>query len=161
MDAKIGALARDEVSAESQWDLTGLYSSDADWNAELTALEGEIKIYAPFAGTLGESALKLKACLEFDMNFSRQLEKLHTFAHLKNDEDKTNSLYQGNYEKVMMLVNEASKAASFIRSEIMSIPEDRMGRFLTEKELEFYWFLKRLPGNVGRYFLMYLPRHLD
>ena len=96
MDAKIGALARDEVSAESQWDLTGLYSSDADWNAELTALEGEIKIYASFAGTLGESALKLKACLEFDMNFSRQLEKLHTFAHLKNDEDKTNSLYQGN-----------------------------------------------------------------
>ena len=140
MDAKIGTLARDEVSAESQWDLTGLYSSDADWNAELTALEGEIKIYASFAGTLGESALKLKACLEFDMNFSRQLEKLHTFAHLKNDEDKTNSLYQGNYEKVMMLVNEASKASSFMRSEIMSIPEDMMRRFLTKKELEFYWF---------------------
>ena len=140
MDAKIGTLARDEVSAESQWDLTGLYSSDADWNAELTALEGEIKIYASFAGTLGESALKLKACLEFDMNFSRQLEKLHTFAHLKNDEDKTNSLYQGNYEKVMMLVNEANKASSFMRSEIMSIPEDMMRRFLTKKELEFYWF---------------------
>ena len=140
MDAKIGTLARDEVSAESQWDLTGLYSSDADWNAELTALEAEIKIYASFAGTLGESALKLKACLEFDMNFSRQLEKLHTFAHLKNDEDKTNSLYQGNYEKVMMLVNEASKASSFMRSEIMSIPKDMMRRFLTEKELEFYRF---------------------
>ena len=140
MDAKIGTLARDEVSAASQWDLTGLYSSDADWNTELTALEGEIKIYASFAGTLGESALKLKACLEFDMNFSRQLEKLHTFAHLKNDEDKTNSLYQGNYEKVMMLVNEASKASSFMRSEIMSIPEDMMRRFLTEKELVFYRF---------------------
>ena len=106
----------------------------------MTALEGEIKIYASFAGTLGESALKLKACLEFDMNFSRQLEKLHTFAHLKNDEDKTNSLYQGNYEKVMMLVNEASKASSFMRSEIMSIPKDMMRRFLTEKELVFYRF---------------------
>ena len=140
MDAKTGTLTRDEVSVESQWDLAGLYSSDVDWNRELTELEAEIKIYASFVGTLGESALKLKACLEFDMNFSRQLEKLHTFAHLKNDEDKTNSLYQGNYEKVMMLVNEASKAASFMRSEIMSIPEDRMGGFLTEKELEFYRF---------------------
>ena len=98
MDAKTGNLARDEVPVESQWDLAGLYSSDDDWNAELTALEGEIEIYASFAGTLGESSLKLKACLEFDMNFSRKLEKLHTFAHLKNDEDKTNSLYQGNYE---------------------------------------------------------------
>ena len=140
MDAKTGTLARDEVSVESQWDLAGLYSSDVDWSTELTALEAEIKTYASFVGTLAESASKLKACLEFDMNFSRQLEKLHTFAHLKNDEDKTNSLYQGNYEKVMMLVNEASKASSFILSEIMSIPEDRMRGFLAEKELEFYRF---------------------
>ena len=140
MDAKAGPLARDEVSVESQWDLTGLYSFDDVWNTELAELEAEIKKYASFAGTLGESALKLKACLEFDMNFSRQLEKLYTFAHLKNDEDKTSTLYQGNFEKVMMLVNEASRASSFIRSEIMSISDDMMRKFLTDKELEFYRF---------------------
>ena len=59
MDAKTGTLTRDEVSVESQWDLAGLYSSDVDWNAELTELEAEIKKYASFVGTLGESALKL------------------------------------------------------------------------------------------------------
>ena len=48
MDAKIGTLTRDEVSVESQWDLTGLYSSDVDWNAELTELEAEKKKYASF-----------------------------------------------------------------------------------------------------------------
>jgi oligoendopeptidase F len=138
MDARTENPARDEVPVESQWDLAGLYSSDVDWNSELVELEAELKKYASFAGTLGESALKLKACLEFDMNFSRQLEKLYTFAHLKNDEDKTNNIYQENFEKVMMLVNEASKASSFIRSEIMSIPEDSMRGFLDEKELEFY-----------------------
>ncbi len=140
MDAKIGTPARDEVSVESQWDLTGLYSSVDDWNSDLAELEADIKGFAFFVGTLGESALKLKACLEFDMNFSRKLEKLYTFAHLKNDEDKTNSLHQGNYEKGMRLVNEASKASSFIRSEIMSIPEDRMQTFLADKDLEFYRF---------------------
>ncbi len=140
MDAKAGTLARDEVTVESQWDLTGLYSSDDVWNTELTELEAGINEYASFAGTLAESALKLKACLEFDMNLSRKLEKLYTFAHLKNDEDKTNSLYQGNYEKVMRLVNEASRASSFIRSEIMSIPDDKISAFLADKELEFYRF---------------------
>ena len=140
MDAQSGTMERGEVSIESQWDLTGLYSLDDVWNSELTELEAEIEKYASFAGTLGESALKLKACLEFDMNFSRQLEKLYTFAHLKNDEDKTSTLYQGNFEKVMMLVNEASRASSFIRSEIMSISDDMMRKFLTDKELEFYWF---------------------
>ena len=140
MDAKLGTLVRSEVDVESQWDLTGLYSSDDVWNTELTELEAEIKKYASFAGTLGESVLRLKACLEFDMNFSRQLEKLYTFAHLKNDEDKTNSLYQGNFEKVMMLVNDASRASSFIQSEIMLIPDEMMQTFLSDKELEFYRF---------------------
>ena len=140
MDARTENPARDEVPVGSQWDLAGLYSSDVDWNSELVELEAELKKYASFAGTLGGSALKLKACLEFDMNFSRQLEKLYTFAHLKNDEDKTNNLYQENFEKVMMLVNEASKASSFIRSEIMSIPEDSMRGFLDEKELAFYQY---------------------
>ena len=140
MDARTENPTRDEVSVESQWDLSGMYSSPADWKIELAELEAEIKKYASFIGTLAESALKLKACLEFDMNFSRQLEKLYTFAHLKNDEDKTNNLYQENFEKVMMLVNEASKASSFIRSEIMSIPEDLMNGFLAEKDLEFYQY---------------------
>ena len=140
MDAKTGTLTRNEVSVESQWDLTGLYSCDEDWTAELAELEAEVGNYASFAGTLGDSALKLKACLEFDMNFSRRLEKLYTFSHLKNDEDKTNSVYQGNFEKIMMLVSEASKASSFIQSEIMSIPEDRMREYLDHKELEFYRF---------------------
>jgi oligoendopeptidase F len=140
MDAKTESPTRDEVSAESQWDLTGLYSFDDVWNAELTKLEAEIEKYASFSGTLGESALKLKECLEFEMKFSRKLEKLYTYSHLKNDEDKTNSLYQGNFEKVMMLVNEASRASSFIQSEIMSIPAETMQEFLADKELEFYRF---------------------
>ena len=140
MDAKAGTLTRDEVAVESQWDLTGLYSSDDVWASELVEFEAGLEKYASFAGTLAESALKLKACLEFDMNFSRQLEKLYTFAHLKNDEDKTNSFHQGNFEKVMRLVNEASRASSFIRSEIMSIPDDKISAFLADKELEFYWF---------------------
>ena len=140
MDAKTGTLTRDEVTVESQWDLTGLYSSDDVWNTELTELEADVSKYASFVGTLGQSALSLKACLEFDMNFSRKLEKLYTFAHLKNDEDKTNSLYQGNFEKAMRLVNEAGTASSFIRSEIMSIPDDQVSAFLADKELEFYRF---------------------
>ena len=140
MDAQSGTIVRSEVSIESQWDLTGLYSLDDVWSTELAELEAEVEKYASFAGTLGESALKLKACLEFDMKFSRQLEKLYTFAHLKNDEDKTSTLYQANFEKVMMLVNEASRASSFIRSEIMSIPDEMMHEFLTDKELEFYRF---------------------
>ena len=91
MDAKAGTLKRDEISEQSQWDLSGLYLSDKEWIRELKALESELTGYASFQGTLAQSSATLKACVEFDMNFSRKLEKLYTFAHLKNDEDKTNS----------------------------------------------------------------------
>ena len=138
MDAKAGTLTRDEIPENSQWDLSGLYSSNEEWDKNFEALEGDLSRYASFQGTLGESCLKLKECIEFDMNFSRKLEKLYTFAHLKNDEDKTNSFYQGNFEKAMRLLNEAGSASSFIRPEIMAIPQDQMARFLEEKEIEFY-----------------------
>ena len=74
------------------------------------------------------------------MNFSRKLEKVYTFAHLKNDEDKTNNFYQGNLEKAMRLLSESGSASSFIGPEIMSIPKEQMNQFLEEKEMEFYRF---------------------
>ena len=140
MDAKAGTLDRGEISEQSQWDLSELYSSNEEWNKDLEALEGDIPKYDSFRGTLSQSFVKLKKCLEFDMNFSRRLEKLYTFAHLKNDEDKTNSFYQGNFEKSMRLLNEAGRASSFIRPEIMAIPEEQIDQFLEEKEIEFYRF---------------------
>jgi len=140
MDAKAGTLTRDEISEQSQWDLSGLYSSNEAWDKEFEALESELPRYADFKGTLAESSAKLKACIEFDMGFSRKLEKLYTFAHLKNDEDKTNSFYQGNFEKAMRLLNEAGSASSFMRPEIMGISQDQMARFMEDKEIEFYRF---------------------
>lgn len=140
MDAKAGTLTRDEISEQSRWDLSGLYSSNDDWIKDFETLEEDLSKYVSYQGTLGQSFSQLKECLEFDMNFSRKLEKVYTFAHLKNDEDKTNNYYQGNFEKAMRLLSEAGSASSFIRPEIMSVPKEQMSQFLEEKEMEFYRF---------------------
>ena len=42
MDAKAGTLDRGEISEQSQWDLSGLYSSNEEWNKDLEALEGDV-----------------------------------------------------------------------------------------------------------------------
>ena len=140
MDAKTVALTRDEIPEQAQWDLSGLYSTNEDWDNDFTLLEADLPRYASFQGTLSQSFLKLKECIEFDMSFSRRIEKLYTFAHLKNDEDKTNSFHQKNFEKVMRLLNEAGSASSFMRPEIMDIPQEKMSGFLQEKEMAFYKF---------------------
>jgi len=140
MDAKVGTLTRDEIPEQSKWDLSGLYSTNEDWDKDLIALEADLSGYASFQGTLSQSFLKLRECIDFDMNFSRRIEKLYTFAHLKNDEDKTNNFYQNNFEKVMRLINEANSASSFIRPEIMEIPQEKMAEFIKEEGMEFYKF---------------------
>ena len=138
MEATIELITRESIPANDTWDLDGLYASGETWQADFKSLESQMQEYTSFQGTLGESAAKLKACLEFDMEFSRTLEKVHTFAHLRNDEDKTNNLHQGNYEKFSRLLTQYQQARSFINSEIMEIPEATMQGFLDHPELELY-----------------------
>jgi oligoendopeptidase F len=138
MEAIAELTTRDAIPANDTWDLDGLYPSAETWQADFQSLESQMQQYASFQGTLGESAEKLKACLEFDMAFSRTFEKVHTFAHLRNDEDKTNNLHQGNYETVTRLLTQYQQARSFINSEIMEIPEVTMQEFLDHPELELY-----------------------
>ncbi len=145
MDAKVELETRDEISEDSKWNLSGLYSVGDAWQEEFNALENDAKEYALHRGKLGTSAQALKACLEFDSTVSRKLDKLYTYAHLKNDEDKTNSFHQGNYERTVRLATQLSQAGSFIKSEIMAIPETVMNEFLQSQELEFFkYHLERI-----------------
>jgi oligoendopeptidase F len=138
MEATIELTIREAVPANDTWNLSGLYASEETWQADFQLLESRMHKYASFQGTLGDSAGNLRACLEFDMDFSRILEKVYTFAHLRNDEDKTNNLHQGNYEKITRLLTQYQQARSFINAEVMAIPEDTMQKFLGDPELELY-----------------------
>lgn len=130
MDAKVELAMRDEISEDSKWDLSGFYSAD-------DARRNEVKGYAAHQGRRGDWAAALKACLEFDLSVSRKLEKLYTYAHLKNDEDKTNNLHPEDFERIVRLATQITQARSFIQSEIMAVPETRMQDDLKDKELDF------------------------
>jgi len=138
MEATVELTTRDAIPAKDTWDLDGLYTSGETWRADVQSLESQMEEYAAFQGTLGESAQKLKACLEFDLAFSRTLEKVYTFAHLRNDEDKTHNTHQANYETVTRLLTQYQQARSFINAEIMDIPEATMQSFMDHPELELY-----------------------
>ncbi len=138
MDAITEPSTRDQLQEQDTWNLNGLYAAESDWQADCIALESQLQTYASFAGTLGESAARLKTCLEFDVQLSRTLEAVNTYAHLRNDEDKTHTGHQANYEKASQLLTRYQQARSFINSELMDIPEDTMRGFLNDPELEFF-----------------------
>lgn len=140
MDAKTGPVTRDSLPEDCTWDLDGLYPGNDEWEKDFKSLEEELERYAEFQNTLGKSAAALKACLEFDLKVSRKMEAVYTYAHLRNDEDKTNSPYQGAYDRTRSLLTRINSARSFINTELMEIPQETMDKFLTARELEEYGF---------------------
>jgi oligoendopeptidase F len=134
-------LLRKEVKKEDQWDLSPLYNSDDEWEKHFNEVDEKIKGYESYKGKLKESFEIFKKALDFDMDLSRQLDKLYTFAHLKNDEDKTNQNYSGMNEKALNLHSRISEVSSFLTPEIQSIPDDIINSFINEESISEYRFM--------------------
>ena len=114
--------ARRDVPVGDTWDLSSLFSSDAEWEQALAAWERRIPGFADFAGTLGVSADRLAECLEFDLALDREGDRLGTYAHLRASEDQSAAEAQrmtGRFQHVATL---AGEKASFLRPEILAIP---------------------------------------
>ena len=129
---------RHEVASEDKWDLSKLYSGDKDWEMDLIVLENMIPKISDFKGTLGESAVKLKDCLDFMRDLDMLVEKLGNYAHLRFNEDEGNSESQARFSRYMALATRAAAAASWKAPEIQAIPEDAMEGFLADETLSEY-----------------------
>src|SRR5690349_16128925 len=77
----------------------------------------------------------LSACLQFDASIDRMGERLAVYAFLKTAEDQGNSDYQRMKGRYQHVATKAAEASSFIRPEIMAIPEAKMKAFLEAREL--------------------------
>jgi oligoendopeptidase F len=129
---------RQDVAPGDKWDLSKLYTGEEAWEADLAAYEAQIPRIAAFKGTLGESAEKLKACLDFMRNLGILDEKLGTYGHLRLNEDEGDSEGQGRFARYMAAATRAAAASSWKAPEIQSIPEEAMNRFLADETLAEY-----------------------
>lgn len=136
---------RNEVKTEDCWDLSSLYENEAAWESDFAKLEGQIATFESYRGRLGESAEVLAEALHFDSDFDRTAERLGTYAFLKTTEDQTDSQFQAMKARFQNLAVRAGQAASFMRPEILAIPEQSMSDFLGQSALEpFQLQLERL-----------------
>ena len=127
---------RARVKPADTWDLSSLFKADAAWEAAFKKWEKQIPGYEKFRGHLADSAEMLAACLQFDASLDRTGERLGTYAYLKASEDQSNSDYQRMKGRYQHAATRAGEAASFIRPEIMAIPQAKMDQFLAARELD-------------------------
>src|SRR3954471_17024217 len=126
---------RSKVKTADTWNLGSLFKTDAEWETTFQKWESQVPGYAKFKGHLSDSAEMLAACMELDAALDRTGERLGVYAFLKTAEDQSNSDYQRMKGRYQHVATKASEAASFIRPEIMAIPQETIDRFLDAPEL--------------------------
>lgn len=130
---------RNEVPKELTWDLEDIYATDEDWEREFTEVKEMLPTLEKYRGKLGESAESLYKLLQFQDEITVKLGKLYTYAHMRYDEDTTNSFYQGLNDRAGQLLSIVSNASSFVTPELLAIPEEKIEEFLRDfPELKLY-----------------------
>ncbi|WP_373323100.1 oligoendopeptidase F [Alkalihalobacterium chitinilyticum] len=125
---------REEIAKELTWDLEAIFATDGDWETEFGRVNSDLPKLAQYKGKLGETAEQLYQALKQQDDISMRLHQLYTYAHMRYDQDTTNSFYQGLNDRAQGLAAKAGQTASFMTPEIMSIPEDTLNQFVEEHE---------------------------
>ena len=132
---------REEIEEKYTWDLTTIYKTDEDWYNELDSVSKEIEEIPNFKGKIVSSAKDLLKYLKFDEILTRRVYKLYYYAHLKHDQDTTNTTYQTMEGKISDLLQKQSELSSFVSPEMLSIKYEKILEYIKEeKELEEYAF---------------------
>ena len=130
---------RAEVPIDQTWDLTSIFATDAEWEAEFTALTAEIPKIAAFKGTLVQDSKTLLAAMQLADNISMRAGKLYVYTHLHEDTETSNPTYQAMASRAIGLLTSLSSTASYMNAEIMEADEATvMGYIQDEPELTIY-----------------------
>jgi oligoendopeptidase F len=123
---------RDEVPTELAWDLTTVYASDQDWEADYQAVSTQAQALQSFKGRVTENGEQLLATLESVFATTRRLEKVYVYASMKSDQDTGNQVYAALDARAGALAAEVQEAISFIEPEILAIESDKLDQLVKQ-----------------------------
>jgi oligoendopeptidase F len=129
---------RKDIPKDSTWDLKPLYSSAKKWEEDFASLDKLLKAANRLKGKLGDSPVNLKMAYEKLDQLSRTLEKVYVFAHLKSDEDLSNSKNTGTMNRVTAKFAEIQGATAWFVPEALALPDSKIKKYLKSEELSFY-----------------------
>jgi oligoendopeptidase F len=144
-----GPKKRSEVAEKDRWNVAALYGSPDVWLGELKAVQDSpSKPYWPkwdsFRGKLADSEL-LADFLRGYLSIDRTLSKLHTYAHLRHDEDVANDQSKHNYGLISALYHEFQLEASWFEPELLALSEEAFQKHLAHPKLKSYrTFLQKI-----------------
>ncbi|NEW06770.1 oligoendopeptidase F [Paenibacillus sp. SYP-B3998] len=124
---------RNEVPAQLTWNLDELFTSTEAWEAEIEALQADASLLDAYKGTLQTGASQLANCLEAQETLLARSALAATYARLRFSEDSSNPQNQANSARSGDFTSGIGASISFIRSEILALPEGTIEGYLKEE----------------------------
>ena len=139
---------RDEVALELTWRLEDIYDDEAKWEKELEKINELSDKMATYAGKLADSSKTLLEAMKTDEELNLYLDRVHGYAHMREDQDTANTKYQGMKQRVMSAYMNSAEKSAYLSPEVLSISDETLEKFYQEEpSLSRY---KRLIGEIRR-----------
>lgn len=137
--------ARSDVPVEYTWNTKDLYASDEAWESERVNLLKSLKNIESCKGTLKQGKPAVLACLTRFFEAHKTLTRLVNYAHRLHDQDTRVASAQAQKAVVEKTATEFGEAASFLRPELLALPEKTLKALIADADLTDYnQFLKEL-----------------
>ncbi len=130
---------RDKIQDKYKWDLTHIYKTDAEWEADYNAVAKDIPTFSKHKGTLGRDAQSLLAALNDYYELEKRFVKLYFYSSMARDLDVSDGKYQTMFQKTQKISADFSAATSFFMPELMELPAETVKKYIiVEKGLKVY-----------------------
>ena len=134
------ALAATAASAQAanerpqdRWNLAAIYPSVDAWQEDATRLETQFKEFSACKGQLGQSAARLKQCLDLQADILKRYLRLVSYSGNLAAEDTGNAASLQLRQRGSVLGARFSEATSFVSPELLALGSERLGQFAKQE----------------------------
>jgi len=131
---------RDQIEDKYKWDLSVLYASDIDWEADYRKVEKEYTQLLSYKGSLADHR-KLEKFMPLYSDLSIIEENLSVYAIAHFWEDTGNTAYEEMKGRIELLSSKITSETVFIKKELSSLSEEDLDKMIhANPQLETYRF---------------------
>lgn len=127
------AIHAQAVEVGDTWNLERLYPDVAAWNADRQKLEGQMAEFARCAGTLGESAARLKHCLDLRADMYKRLMRMHVYASEKFSGDTALAANLELQQRTEVLFTKVQESQAFVKPELLRLGRPTIERLVAQE----------------------------
>lgn len=136
------ALPLPGLAAETEndrWNLADIYATTDAWKADSAKVESQLKEFGACKGKLGESAKRLKSCLDLNTDIQKRFVRLSIYASQLHDQDTGAQLGQDLNQKAAILGSQVDEGGSFVRPELLKLGHTKIDQLVKQdKGLDVY-----------------------